>query len=85
VRCGSLLVRRVEPETPRDKRLHLIADNYANYKHAAVQQWLARHPRITMHFTLTSASWLNMVERFFRNLTTERLRRGVFNQNATLP
>ncbi len=71
-------LRRIERETPRDKSLHLIADNYATHKHPAVQQWLARHPRITMHFTPTSASWLNMVERFFRDLTTERLRRGVF-------
>jgi transposase len=57
---------------------HLIADNYATHKHPAVQQWLAKHPRFNMHFTPTSASWLNMVERFFRDLTTERLRRGVF-------
>jgi len=71
-------LRRIERETPKDKTLHLIADNYATHKHPAVQQWLARHPRIAMHFTPTSASWLNMVERFFRDLTTERLRRGVF-------
>ncbi|MBS0291898.1 MAG: IS630 family transposase [Proteobacteria bacterium] len=71
-------LRRIERETPKDKALHLIADNYATHKHPAVQKWLAKHPRITMHFTPTSASWLNMVERFFRDLTTERLRRGVF-------
>ena len=58
--------------------VHLIADNYATHKHPAVQEWLAKHPRFNMHFTPTSASWLNMVERFFRDLTTERLRRGVF-------
>ena len=63
----------------KDKALHLIADNYATYKHPAVQRrWLAKHPRIVMHFMPTSASWLNMVERFFRDITTERLRRGVF-------
>jgi len=62
---------------PRVK-LHVVADNYATHKHPAVQQWLAKHPRFNMHFTPTSASWLNMVERFFRDLTTERLRRGVF-------
>ncbi len=53
-------------------------DNYATHKHPVVQDWLAKHPRFTMHFTPTSASWLNMVERFFRDITTERLRRGVF-------
>ena len=71
-------LRQIDRETPKDKTLHLIADNYATHKHPAVQQWLAKHPRFHMHFTPTSASWLNMVERFFRDLTTERLRRGVF-------
>jgi hypothetical protein len=56
----------------------LIAGNYATHKYPTVQKWLAKHPRFTMHFTPTSASWLNMVERFFRDITTERLRRGVF-------
>ena len=67
-------------ETPKGKALHLIADNYATHKHPSVQQWLDKHPRFTMHFTPTSASWLNMVERFFRDITTERLRRGVFQR-----
>ncbi len=71
-------LRKIDRETPKDKTLHLIADNYATHKHPAVQKWLAKHPRFNMHFTPTSASWLNMVERFFRDLTTERLRRGVF-------
>jgi transposase len=71
-------LRKIDRETPKDKTLHLIADNYATHKHPAVQEWLAKHPRFNMHFTPTSASWLNMVERFFRNITTERLRRGVF-------
>jgi len=71
-------LRKIDRETPKDKMLHLIADNYATHKHPAVQAWLTKHPRITMHFTPTSASWLNMVERFFRDITTERLRRGVF-------
>ena len=55
-----------------------IVDNYATHKHAAVKRWLDRHPRFHIHFTSTSASWLNMVERFFRDLTVKRLRRGVF-------
>ncbi|MEJ8826638.1 IS630 family transposase [Variovorax humicola] len=73
-------LRQIDRETPKDKTLYLIADtdNYATHKHPAVQQWLAKHPRFNMHFTPTSASWLNMVERFFRDITTERLRRGVF-------
>jgi transposase/transposase-like protein len=71
-------LKKIERETPKDKALHLIADNYATHKHPVVQAWLTQHPRITMHFTPTSASWLNMVERFFRDITTERLRRGVF-------
>ncbi len=53
-------------------------DNYATHKHPKVQRWLDRHPRFHMHFTPTSCSWLNMVERFFRDLTENRLRRGVF-------
>jgi transposase len=71
-------LRKIDRETPKDKALHLIADNYATHKHPAVQQWLAKHPRFNMHFTPTSASWLNMVERFFRDITVNRLRRGVF-------
>ena len=71
-------MKTIDRETPKDKALHLICDNYATHKHPVVQKWLAKHPRFTMHFTPTSASWLNMVERFFRDITTERLRRGVF-------
>jgi transposase len=71
-------LKKIDRETPKTKTLHLIADNYATHKHPTVQKWLAKHPRFTMHFTPTSASWLNMVERFFRDITTERLRRGVF-------
>jgi transposase len=71
-------LRQIDRATPQDKTLHLIADNYATHKHPTVQKWLAKHPRFHMHFTPTSASWLNMVERFFRDITTERLRRGVF-------
>ena len=71
-------LRQINRETPKDKRVHLICDNYATHKHPKVKAWLAHHPRFTVHFTPTSASWLNMVERFFRDITTERLRRGVF-------
>ena len=71
-------LRLIDKETPKDKELHLIVDNYATHKAPAVKAWLAKHPRFHVHFTPTSASWLNMVERFFRDLTTKRLRRGVF-------
>jgi transposase len=71
-------LRVIDDATPTDLDLHLIVDNYATHKHPHVQRWLKRHPRFHIHFTPTSASWLNMVERFFRDLTTNRLRRGVF-------
>src|SRR5215469_5518860 len=63
---------------PPQKQIHMIVDNYATHKHPKVERWLARHPRFHMHFTPTSCSWLNMVERFFRDLTDNRLRCGVF-------
>ena len=71
-------LRQIDRETPKDKALHLICDNYATHKHAKVKKWLAKHPRFHVHFTPTSASWLNMVERFFRSISTDRLERGVF-------
>jgi transposase len=71
-------LRLVDDATPSDKHLHLIVDNYTTHKHPKVQRWLKRHPRFHVHFTPTSSSWLNMVERFFRDLTQHRLRRGVF-------
>ena len=77
-------LRLVDEATPAHKQLHLIADNYATHKHPAVQRWLKRHPRFHFHFTPTSASWLNMVERFFRDLTVNRLRRGVFHDVTEL-
>ena len=75
---GLKFLRLIDQTIPPDRQLHLICDNYATHKHPKVQCWLARHPRFHLHFTPTSASWLNMVERFFRDLTQNRLRRGVF-------
>ena len=72
-------LRLIDEATPAGKQLHLIADNYATHQHPKVQRWLKRHPRFHVHFTPTSSSWLNMVERFFRDLTENRLRRGVFH------
>jgi transposase len=71
-------LKLIDAQTPADKELHLIVDNYATHKHPNVLNWLKRHPRFHIHFTPTSASWLNMVERFFRDLTGRRLKRGVF-------
>src|SRR5579863_786667 len=68
----------IDKSTDPDLDLHLIVDNYATHKHPKVKRWLARHPRFHMHFIPTSSSWLNLVERWFRDLTVERLRRGVF-------
>src|ERR1017187_10512681 len=72
-------LKLLDAETPSEKSLHVIADNYATHKHPKVQRWLQRHPRVQMHFTPTSASWLNMIERFFRDLSGKRIRRGVFH------
>jgi transposase len=71
-------LRVIDDVTPPNKELHLIADNYATHKHPKVRKWLTRHPRFHVYFTPTSSSWLNMVERFFRDLTEQRLRRGIF-------
>lgn len=77
-------LRLLDRETPPEKTLHLIVDNYATHKHPKVKAWLARHPRFHIHFTPTGASWLNMVERFFRDLTHNQLRRGVFHSLGDL-
>ena len=71
-------LRRLERAFPPELALHLILDNYGTHTHPRVQRWLARRPRFHLHFTPTSASWLNLVERWFRELTDKRLRRGVF-------
>jgi transposase len=71
-------LRQIDRETPKDKALHLVCGNDATHKHPTVQEWLGKHPRFHLHFTPTSASWLNRVERFFRSISTDRLERGVF-------
>jgi hypothetical protein len=73
---GSL--RQIHRGTPKDKQLHLICDNYATHKRPTVKAWLDKHPRFHVHFTSTSASWLNMVERIFHSISTDRLERCVF-------
>jgi transposase len=72
-------LRTLEREFPGDRELHLIVDNYRTHKHANVDAWLAKHPRFHLHFTPTSSSWLNLVERWFRELTEKAIRRGVFH------
>lgn len=71
-------LRYIDAGTPAEKQLHPIVDNYATHKHPKVQRWLKRHPGFQIHFTPTSASGLSIVERFFRDLTQNRTRRGVF-------
>jgi transposase len=71
-------LRMIDRTVPAGKQIYLICDNYATHKHERVQRWLEAHKRFHVCFTPTSASWLNMVERFFRDLTHNRLRRGVF-------
>jgi transposase len=66
-------LQQIEAQTPAGVQLHLIVDNYATHKHAKVKAWLARHPRFHLHFTPTSSSWLNVVERFFRDLSQQAL------------
>jgi transposase len=77
-------LKLIDRETPQQLDLHLIADNYRTHKHDKVQAWLHRHPRFHIHFTPTSSSWLNMIERWFRELTDKRIRRGAFQSVAEL-
>ncbi len=77
-------LRRLDGEFPPALDLHLILDNYGTHTHPKVRRWLARHPRFHLHFTPTSASWLNLVERWFRELTDKRIRRGVFRSVSEL-
>jgi transposase len=71
-------LKTIDAEVPRGLQIHLILDNYATHKHEAVERWLTHHKRFHLHFTPTSSSWLNQVERWFRDLTDKNLRRGVF-------
>ena len=73
-----VFLRAINKTTPEDKEIHIICDNYATHKHPKVKSWLKYHKRFHVHFTPTSASWLNMVERFFRELSDKQLKRGVF-------
>lgn len=71
-------LNQIDKETPPELQLHLILDNYATHKHIKVQNWLKRHKRFHLHFTPTSSSWLNLIERWFKEITDKRIRRGTF-------
>jgi transposase len=71
-------LKKIDAETPPELDLHLIVDNYATHKHPQVQKWLKRHKRFYLHFIPTSSSWLNVIERWFRDITQNRIRNGVF-------
>src|SRR5437016_965922 len=71
-------LKQIERETPPELELHLIVDNYATHKHQKVRHWLKCHPRVIVHFTPTGSSWMNLVERFFADLTADCVREGSF-------
>src|SRR6476620_8029139 len=77
-------LKRIDRAVLRHLAVHLVLDNYGTHKTAEVKAWLAKHPRFKLHFTPTSASWLNLVERFFAEITTKRIRRGTFTSVAEL-
>lgn len=72
-------LRTIDREVPKGLQVHMICDNYATHKHPNVKKWLDSHPRFHLHFTPTSSSWLNLVERWFREITDKAIRRGVFH------
>ena len=77
-------LKRIDRSVKKHLDVHLILDNYGTHKTAEVKAWLVAHPRFQLHFTPTSASWLNLVERFFAEITTKRIRRGVFTSVGQL-
>lgn len=72
-------LRKIDSETPKKLNLHLILDNYGTHTHPNVKKWLEKHPRFHLHFIPTSSSWVNLIERWFGELTQKRIRRGVFH------
>ena len=72
-------LRRIDRRVPKSREVHLVLDNYATHKTPEVKAWLDKHPRFRLHFTPTSASWLNLVERFFAEITSKRIRRGSYS------
>jgi len=85
-RNGEFLkfLRLIDRNIEKGKKIHVICDNYGTHNHPNVRAWLAKHPRVTLHFIPTSSSWLNLVERWFRELTDKRIRRGSFTSVTDL-
>ena len=77
-------LRSIDRDVPKHRDVHLVLDNYATHKTPEVKAWLEKHPRFKLHFTPTSASWLNLVERFFAEITSKRIRRGSYTRYCTL-
>jgi transposase len=77
-------LKHLDAQTPAELSLHLIVDNYATHKHPKVKGWLKKHPRFHLHFTPTSSSWMNLVERFFRDLSEDVVREGSFSSTDEL-
>ena len=77
-------LERIERATPREREIHMILDNYGTHTHPKVKAWFAAHPRYHLHFTPTGASWLNLVERWFAEITRKRIRRGTFHSVSEL-
>ena len=77
-------LKHIDAETPDGLDIHLILDNYSTHKSPRIRRWLSRHPRFNLHFTPTYSSWLNLVERWFAELTTRQLRRGVHRSVVAL-
>ena len=75
---------KIDESVPAGLEVHLVLDNYATHKTPAIRRWLARHPRFHLHFTPTGASWINLVERWFAELTSRKLRRGAHRSVAEL-
>jgi transposase len=77
-------LRTIDAAVPDGLEIHLILDNYSTHKHENVKKWLAKHPRFHLHFTPTSSSWMNMIERWFGKLTDKAIRRGIFHNVPAL-
>ena len=75
---------QIDEQVPADLEVHLVLDNYATHKTPEVKRWLERHPRFQLHFIPTSGSWLNMVERWFGELTTKKIKRGAHTSVSNL-
>jgi transposase len=71
-------LEKIDRETPKPLDIHLVLDNYGAHKHPKVKEWFAAHPRYHLHFTPTSSSWLNLIKRWFAEITRKRIRRGTF-------